>query len=138
MSGALQPILLGAVALGGALGAVLRYLLVIGAARWNAALGAPSAFPLGVALANLLGGLLIGFLAVALARLGGDGTARAFLVTGLLGGFTTFSAFSLDVLTLWEQGRADLALANIGLNVVGAIAAAAVGATVARAAFSGG
>lgn len=138
MSGALSPVLLGAVALGGALGAVLRYLLVLGAARWNAALGASAAFPLGVAIANLLGGLLIGFLAVALMRNGGDGPVRALLITGLLGGFTTFSAFSLDVLTLWEQGRGDLALANIGLNVIGAIAAAALGAFLARAAFSGG
>ena len=138
MTGAFQPLLLGAVALGGALGAVLRYLLVLGAARWNASIGIASGFPFGVAIANLLGGLLIGALAVILAAGEGAATVRAFLITGLLGGFTTFSAFSLDVVTLWEKGRLDLALANIGVNVVGAIAAAFIGALIARAALSGG
>ena len=138
MTGPFQPILLIAVALGGAVGAVLRYLLVLAAARWNASLGVAAGFPLGVALANILGGLLIGVLAVVLTKGDGAGPIRAFLITGLLGGFTTFSAFSLDVVSLWEEGRFDLALDNIAVNVVGAIAAAAIGALLARAALSGG
>lgn len=136
MSGALHPSLLALVALGGALGAVSRYLLVLASTRWNAAFGAAPGFPLGVAIANILGGLLIGALAVALARNGAP--ARAFLITGLLGGFTTFSAFSLDVVTLWENGRGDLALANIAVNLIGAVVAAAIGAFLARAVLSGG
>ena len=134
----MQPAILAAVALGGALGAVLRYVLVAAAGRWNGSLGVSAGFPLGVAVANIVGGLLIGVLAVVLSRAEGGAPLRAFLITGLLGGFTTFSAFSLDVVALWERGRVDLALANIGVNVVGAIVAALVGALLARAALSGG
>ena len=100
------------VALGGAIGAVARFLVVSGATRF---LGAH--FPIGTLLVNVIGSLAMGVLAAFL--LGPKGTApiAPFLLTGLLGGFTTFSAFSLDVIRLLEAGR----LGSAALYVVGSV-----------------
>jgi CrcB protein len=83
------------VALGGAVGSVLRHLVSLAA---SAALGA--GFPWGTLAVNAAGSAAIG----ALASLGVQGDARLLLVTGLLGGFTTFSAFSLETAQLWQRG----------------------------------
>lgn len=108
------------VALGGALGAVGRY--GIGRALPWAGHG----LPLHTLTANLLGGLLMGLVAAALQqRAAGD--YAPLLMTGLLGGFTTFSAFSLETWTLFGQGQFLLALAYVFLSVTGAIAAVAGG-----------
>lgn len=106
------------VALGGALGSSLRFVAV-------SLLGAPWA----TAAVNVAGSLLIGILYVVLA---GRGGASALLMTGLLGGFTTFSAFSLDTLKLWQAGQAGTALAYVGVSVLLSLVAVAVGASLAK------
>lgn len=106
------------IALGGAVGAVLRYLMV-------AAIGAP----LGTAAVNVIGSLAIGMLVVLLAQ---RGAWHPFLITGVLGGFTTFSAFSLDTLKLIEAGEALQATAYVAGSVLLSLAAVALGAALAR------
>lgn len=106
------------IALGGALGSVLRYLAV-------ASIGAPW----GTAAVNVLGCFAIGVLYVTLdAREGW----QLFLMTGVLGGFTTFSAFSLDTLKLIEGGQIPQALAYVVGSVTLSLAAVALGAALAR------
>ena len=100
------------VAAGGALGAGARYLVNVAAMR---ALG--PGFPWATMVVNVAGSFLMGVLVVWLAKRGGTGWAP-FLMTGVLGGFTTFSAFSLDVATLWERGEAGLAAAYALASVV--------------------
>ncbi|WP_296763843.1 fluoride efflux transporter CrcB [Sediminimonas sp.] len=92
------------VALGGAIGASARYLSNVGVMR----LIGPG-FPWGTLAVNVLGSFLMGVLLVVLAHKDAMRLAP-FLMTGLLGGFTTFSAFSLDVMTLIERGQINLAL----------------------------
>jgi CrcB protein len=106
------------IALGGALGAVLRYLSV-------AAIGAPW----GTAVVNVAGSFAIGVLFVMLdARTGW----QLFLMTGLLGGFTTFSAFSLDMLKLVEQGQPGSAAMYLLASVALSLIAVALGVALAR------
>lgn len=110
------------VALGGALGAVLRYLSVGAALR----LIGPG-FPYGTFLVNVAGSLLMGFLGALILERAGASRVWAFAATGVLGGFTTFSAFSLDALFLIERGRVAAAAAYIGGSVALSIAALALG-----------
>jgi CrcB protein len=114
------------VALGGAVGAVLRYLTNVGAKH---AFG--PGYPFGTLIVNIVGSFLMGFLVVYLARKGGNQFAP-FLMTGILGGFTTFSAFSLDTLTIWERGEPVSAFVYVAVSVLGALAAIAAGLAVAR------
>lgn len=100
------------VALGGALGAAARYLTGVGITR---AFGF-GAFPLGVITVNVVGSFLMGVLAVWLAHRSLT-HLNPFLMTGLLGGFTTFSAFSLETWTLIERGQGHLAIAYVVLSV---------------------
>lgn len=104
------------VALGGAIGATARYLVGV-ATRTLFGIG----FPWGTLTVNILGSALMGVLVVAIARKGGQHLAP-FLMIGVLGGFTTFSSFSLDVVTLYERGEvltsAGYALASVVLSVV--------------------
>jgi CrcB protein len=110
------------VALGGAAGSVARYLTVLGAARLS------PHFPAGVMVANVLGSILIGVLFVLLT--GPRAGLSPLLVVGFLGGFTTFSSFSLDALRLWETGQAGLAaayvLGSVGLSLAGVAAGVAL------------
>ena len=112
-----------AVAAGGALGSVARYLM--SAVLRSAAPG----FPWGTLLVNVVGGLAMGLItAYALARPGAlSDTVRIGLTTGILGGFTTFSAFSIETLLLWRDGSAAMAFANLAANVVFSLAACALG-----------
>lgn len=89
------------VAFGGGIGAALRYLWMGAVAR---TLG--NDFPYGTLTVNILGSVLMGVGVGVLARMASehDAAYRAFLMVGLLGGFTTFSAFSLDAVTLIERG----------------------------------
>ncbi len=116
------------VALGGALGAVLRFLLSSGVA---ALLG--RGFPYGTLLVNVIGSGAIGMLYVLLIeRLLASPGWRAFLVVGLLGALTTFSTFSLETLQLLEAGLAGRAALNVALNVALCLAACWIGLVVMR------
>jgi CrcB protein len=118
------------VALGGALGAVARYLTNVAVMR-----GIGPGFPWGTIIVNITGSFLMGVLAVWLAQRGMTRHAP-FLMTGVLGGFTTFSAFSLDTLTLWERGDMGLALAYVAGSVGLSILALAAGLAVTRGIFA--
>ncbi|MCB1508669.1 MAG: fluoride efflux transporter CrcB [Hyphomicrobiaceae bacterium] len=108
---------------GGALGAAMRYLLT-SLAGWVFGHG----FPAGTMLANIIGSFAMGLLIGALAlRSGTDPQIRLFLATGFLGGFTTFSAFSLDAVTLYERGQLAAAALYVGGSVVISIAALFMG-----------
>jgi CrcB protein len=103
------------VALGGALGSVARYACTGLAVRW---LG--SGFPWGTLFVNVSGSFAIGLLAALLSAdgrplLGSD--ARAFVMIGVLGGFTTFSAFSLETVNLVRGGAIGAAGANVALSL---------------------
>ena len=100
------------VALGGAIGASLRYLL--GVAMLRAA--GPMDFPVAILTANIIGSFLMGVFVVAAAQRGLTHLSP-FVMTGLLGGFTTFSAFSLETVTLMERGQAGAAALYVGLSV---------------------
>ena len=114
------------VALGGARGASLRYLTGVATLR----LMGPG-FPWGTLTVNVLGSFAMGVLVVTLAHLGGNRFAP-LLMTGLLGGFTTFSAFSLDAVTLYERGEVALAGGYVAASVVLSLAALFAGLLVAR------
>lgn len=112
-----------AVLCGGAVGAVCRFTLndVI-----MAAIG--PGFPYGILCINIVGGFLMGLLQGAIARSGKPFTVLySLLGTGFLGGFTTFSTFSIDTFTLYVAGRPYLAGMNIVSNAVLCIAAAGIG-----------
>ena len=117
------------VALGGGLGAVARYLL--GAAS-QARLGA--GWPFGTFGANVIGGLLMGLLVGWLALRGGSDQERLRLLlgVGLLGGFTTFSAFSLETALMLERREWAGALAYVSLSVALSVAALFAGLFLAR------
>lgn len=110
------------VALGGALGSVLRHLVSLGAL---ALFGA--AFPWGTLAVNLLGSALIGVAG----GLGLGGGWRLFVVTGVLGGFTTFSAFSLETGLLFERAP-WLAALYVGATLAGGLCAFALAYMLAR------
>lgn len=116
------------VMLGGALGAGARHLT----GRAALALWGPG-FPWGTLTVNLAGGLLMGLLAGWLAvRASGDDTLRYLLGVGVLGGFTTFSAFSLETANLLQRGEYSVALLYILASVIGSIAALFAGLQIAR------
>ena len=110
---------------GGGLGALLRF------AAGRAALLAGWAPPLATLGVNILGCFAMGLLAGWFTTKGGSEGARLFLLTGLLGGFTTFSAFGLDTLTLWRTGPAHAA-AYVAASVIVSLAAVALGWTLVR------
>lgn len=105
-----------AISLGAALGALLRWVLGLGMNHLLPAL------PLGTLLANWVGGYLVG-LALALFALTPTGSPewRLFVITGFLGGLTTFSTFSAEVVNALQQGRLAWAAATIGLHVLGSL-----------------
>jgi fluoride exporter len=115
---------------GGALGAAARFQLGLASAR---AFGL--GWPWGTFIANIAGGLLMGLLAGWLAgrALGGEGL-RLFLAVGVLGGFTTFSAFSLEAWTMLERGALGAAVGYIALSVTGSLGALGLGLLIMRSA----
>ncbi len=114
------------VAVGGAIGSVARYWVAVLVAR----LTGPD-FPWGTILINISGSFIIGVFFAVTAEVAGrwqvTNDFKVFLMAGLCGGFTTFSAFSLQTLGLLRDGRMAAALANIALSVVLCIAAVAIG-----------
>ena len=114
------------VALGGAIGSVLRFLTV-------ASLGAPVA----TLIVNVVGSFLKGVVVASmLPYLGGSAVWRTFLATGILGGFTTFSAFSLDAMTLLEKQQFNLLAVYVVGSVVVSVLALAAGVGVVRVALN--
>ena len=118
------------VALGGAIGATLRYGVGLGVVRL-----AGTGFPLAIITVNVIGSFLMGVFVVFAAQRGLTHLSP-FVMTGVLGGFTTFSAFSLETVTLWERGEVGAALAYVAISVVVSIAALAFGVWIARAVFA--
>jgi CrcB protein len=117
-----------AIAAGGAVGALLRYWV---STATHTVLG--RGFPYGTFTVNVLGSLLMGFLYVwLLDRVVTGPVVRAFLLIGLLGGFTTFSTFSIESLNLIEAGQILKALVNVLLSVTVCITAAGLGVLIAR------
>ncbi len=116
-----------AVAAGGAMGSLLRYWIGLGV---HHLLG--RGFPYGTLTVNVIGSFAIGVLYVLLAERASTPELRALLITGFLGGFTTFSAFSIETLLLIEQGAALKVLANIVLSLILCLGAAWIGLTLGR------
>ena len=110
------------VAVGGAIGSVLRYLMVVAVSA-----------PLATLVVNVLGSFAMGILFITLAT---RTSLSPLLMTGVLGGFTTFSAFSLDVLKLWESGQTLQAVLYVLASVILSLIAVALGAALARGAFA--
>lgn len=117
------------VTIGGAVGSLLRYYVGLWALR---AIG-PN-FPWGTLAVNVIGCFVIGVFAEMIARRFGDSVElRLLLITGFLGGFTTFSAFSLDAIILYERGQATVAIVYVLASVVASLAAVVAGLSVVRA-----
>ncbi len=122
----MTPAMMGAVAAGGAIGATARYVVTVIATRLFG-----HEFPWGTAIVNVAGSFVMGMLITYMAlKWSATQEARAFLATGVLGGFTTFSTFSLDVVTLWERKHPVLALlyavGSVGLGVAALFAGMAL------------
>lgn len=113
-----------AVAFGGACGSVARWAVSRGLFHlWG------PAFPWGTLLVNIVGGLLIGGLSISVAQARLTPTTQALLMSGFVGGLTTFSSFSLETMALIQQQRMPIALLNITLNLVGALVGVGIGQT---------
>jgi CrcB protein len=116
------------VAVGGAVGSVARYLMASGIQTATS-----GDFPLGTVLVNVLGCFLIGILYVLLvARPDPRQDLRALLMVGVLGGFTTFSSFSLETVTMAMNGNFGGATLNVVISVVACLVGTILGVTLAR------
>jgi len=116
-------------AMGGAVGAAGRYLVGVGALRLIG-----TGFPWGTLIVNIVGSLIMGFMIEIFAlRYSVSNELRTFLATGVLGGFTTFSAFSLDFAVLMERKSQGLAVLYLGASVGLSILALFAGLYIARA-----
>ena len=116
------------VALGGAIGASLRHGVNLASLR----LAGP-AFPAGTLFVNIVGCFVMGvFVEILARRFGASNEMRLFVATGVLGGFTTFSAFALDTAVLWERGASLQTFVYVALSVLGSIAAVFLGLWLAR------
>ena len=116
------------VAVGGAIGAALRHLVNLGSLRLVGV-----NYPWGTMAINIAGSLAMGvFIELLARRFNASNELRLFIATGILGGFTTFSAFSLDFAVLWERGAALPALTYAIASVAGSILALFLGLWLAR------
>jgi CrcB protein len=114
------------VAIGGALGASMRYASILGVTRLFGA-----GFPIGTLFVNILGSILLGFLVVLIDQRNWV-SLTPFIIVGILGGFTTFSAFSLDAYNLFERGDFLACVAYIFFSVSLSILALVVGIIIGR------
>jgi fluoride exporter len=114
---------------GGAFGAMARQAVNILAVRFIG-----TGFPWGTLIVNVIGSFIMGVIAGWLAKRGAasDHAMRLFLLTGILGGFTTFSAFSLEAVNLWQRGTSVEASAYVAASVVLAIMALIAGLALSR------
>lgn len=111
------------VSTGGAIGSSLRYLTTLYAQKWFSA-----TYPWGTLIANILGCLLIGALMGYFSKLSVNHQAyKLFLITGICGGYTTFSAFTLENFKLLQQGNYSTAVIYISLSVIGGLLAVLFG-----------
>jgi len=119
----------GVVFIGGGIGSAFRY----GFGRASLALVGPN-YPAATLVVNVVGCFLMGALAgwLSYRDFGIDSSVKLFLTTGLLGGFTTFSAFALDAVTLWERGGAVSAGIYVLISVAGSIAGLLAGLALMR------
>lgn len=114
------------VALGGAIGAALRFVTGVALARAQ-----PGSFPLAILSVNVVGSCLMGIFVVWSAQRDME-HLNPFVMTGILGGFTTFSAFSLEAYTLFEKGQVASAAAYVALSVALSIGGLVAGVMIAR------
>jgi len=116
------------IALGGALGTLLRYLTAVAAARWLA-----SDFPYSTLIVNLTGSFLIGVVqALGAEALMIPNDARLFLTTGVMGGLTTYSAFSYETVRLMQVGAWPQAVINVLVTTIACLALCFLGVSVGR------
>ncbi len=115
------------IALGGVLGSLARYAVVLLLGDDD-----PSVWPWDTLTVNLVGALVIGILGASSFVVSGPGWARPFLITGILGGFTTFSAFALETGELLDAGRVAIAAGYVALTMVAGLLAVRVGVLVSR------
>lgn len=119
------------VAIGGALGSVARYLVGLGMTRLMGV-----SFPWGTLTVNIVGSFAIGILTeLVVRRFDASTELRLLLVVGILGGFTTFSSFSLDTMALVERGATASAVAYVGASIVLSLSAAFGGLLLGRSLF---
>ncbi|WP_442578284.1 fluoride efflux transporter CrcB [Mesorhizobium sp. ASY16-5R] len=122
----MQNVLL--VAIGGGIGAALRHLVNMAAMRLVG-----MSFPWGTLAINIAGCFVMGvFIEVLARRFHASNELRLFVATGILGGFTTFSAFSLDFAVLWERGAELPAVAYAAASLLGTLLAVFLGLWLAR------
>jgi CrcB protein len=113
------------IGVGGAIGATLRYLSVLGIQRL---IGASPWLPWGTFAVNVVGSFAAGALVAWLsANASSPSMARPFLLVGVLGGFTTFSAFSVEILAMLQAGRWLAGVAYAAASVLGCVAGAWIG-----------
>ena len=113
--------------IGGILGVNARYWLGVWINRWTS-----PQFPWATVVINVTGSFLIGFLTVVLTRWMPHPNIRLMVITGFLGGYTTFSTFENDALILWERGEGILMAANLIGSVTAGFAAVVLGTALAR------
>lgn len=119
------------VAIGGAIGSVARYLVGV----WGVKLAGPN-FPWGTITVNVVGAFLIGLMVEMVARrFDASSEVRVFIVTGIIGGFTTWSSFTLDAVVLFERGDLGLAAVYMLASLVVSFAAIFAGLALGRALF---
>ena len=121
---------------GGALGSGARYLVYVGAGRWIGT-ASPYAGALATLFVNIAGSFIMGAVIEAVAlRYQGSPELRTFLATGVLGGFTTFSAFSMDFVHMMQRGETGAALAYAAASVAVSILALYAGMALTRMLFA--
>lgn len=119
---------IGVVALGGALGATMRYGVSVGTVHYFG-----PGYPWGTIIVNILGSLFMGIIIGKFAQMEQvSPELKALITTGFLGAFTTFSTFSLDFITLWERGAMLQALGYVLFSVIFGILALALGLFIMR------
>lgn len=123
----IQPFHLLLVMIGGGMGAGLRYLF----GRWAFGLFGPH-FPWGTLGVNIIGSFAMGLLAGILARTGGSEQLRLFIGVGILGGFTTFSAFSLELYEMIIRGNMGAAFAYLSFSLLAGVSALWLGLILVR------